>query len=56
MKKYIVKNSFALLEKILIVEGDEIYAEQVRLMYHIYSPKSRKRLGSVSTKLFPQYV
>ena len=56
MKKYIVKNSFALLEKILIVEGDEIYAEQVRLMYHIYSPKTRKRLGSVSAQTFPNFV
>jgi len=56
MKKYKVAQAFSLLERILIVEGDEIYAEQVRKMFHIYHPKTRKRIGSVSETLFKSYV
>lgn len=56
MKKYKVVQSFSLLERVLIVETDEIYAENVREMYHVYSPKTRKRLGTISSKLFPDYV
>lgn len=56
MKKYTVIQPFSLLEKILLVETDEIYAEKVRQMYQIYSPKTRKRIGSLSEKLFNDYV
>lgn len=56
MKKYRVVQPFSLLEKILIVENDEIYAEKVRQMYQIYSPKTRKRIGSLSETKFNEYV
>lgn len=56
MKKYIVKVPFSLLERILIIEGDEIYAEQVRKMYHVYSVKTRKRLGTISCEQFEKFV
>ncbi len=56
MKKYIVVKPFPLLEKVLLVEKDEIYAEQVREMYQIYHPKTRKRIGSLSCKMFEDYV
>lgn len=56
MKKHKVTKPFSLLEKILLVENDEIYAEKVREMYHIYSPKTRKRIGSLSSKLFDTYT
>lgn len=56
MKKYKVTRSFSLLEKILIIETDEIYAEPLREMYSVYSPKTRKRLGTISGKLFHDYV
>lgn len=56
MKKYKVTTPFSLLEKVLLVENDEIYAEKVRQMYHIYSPKTRKRIGSLSETKFNDYV
>lgn len=56
MKKYIVVKPFSLLEKVLLVEKDEIYAEQVREMFQIYHPKTRKRIGSLSCKMFNDFV
>ena len=56
MKKYTVVAPFSLLERVLLVENDEIYAEKVRQMYHIYSPKTRKRIGTLSDKLFNEFV
>jgi len=56
MKKYTVVAPFSLLERVLLVENDEIYAEKVRQMYHIYSPKTRKRIGTLSERLFNDYV
>jgi len=56
MKKYKVTKPFSLLEKVLLIETDEIYAEQVREMYHIYWPKTRKKIGSLSSKLFNDFV
>jgi hypothetical protein len=56
MKKYTVTTPFSLLERVLLVENDEIYAEKVRQMYHIYSPKTRKRIGTLSSTLFNEYV
>lgn len=56
MKKYTVVAPFSLLERVLLVEDDEIYAEKVRQMYHIYSPKTRKRIGTLSDKLFNEFV
>ena len=52
MKKYIVNSAFSLLEKILIVDGDTIYAEEDRMMFSLYSPKTRKRIGRVSKEKF----
>jgi hypothetical protein len=56
MKKYLIKSAFSCLEKVLVIEGDEVYAEKVREMYQIYSIKTRKRIGSVSAKLFESYI
>jgi hypothetical protein len=56
MKKYKVLKAFSLLEKILIIEGEEIYAEQVRQMFHIYSPKTKKRIGTLSSEVFKDFV
>ncbi len=56
MKKYTITSPFSLLEKVLMLEGDEIYAEKVRQMYHIYSPKTRKRIGTLSEAVFPNLV
>lgn len=56
MKKYKVKIAFSLLERVLIIEGDEIYAEPIRKMYHVYSIKTRKRLGTISCEQFEKFV
>lgn len=52
MKKYTVISAFSLLSRTLIIEEDIIYAELVRQMYHVYSPKTRKLLGKVSEGVF----
>lgn len=56
MKRYVVGTPFSLIERVLIVEEDVIYAEKVRQMYHIYSPKTRKRLGTVSEVIFKEHI
>lgn len=56
MKKYIIKKAFSCLERILVIEGDEVYAEKVRMMYQIYSIKTRKRIGSISAEKFETYI
>jgi hypothetical protein len=56
MKKYIVTNAFSLLDKVLVLPFDEIYAEPVRKMMHIYSPKTRKYIGQVSAEKFETLV
>jgi hypothetical protein len=56
MKKYLIKVAFSCLERVLVIEGDEVYAEKVREMYQIYSIKTRKRIGSVSSQLFETYI
>jgi antitoxin component of MazEF toxin-antitoxin module len=56
MKKYTVTVPFSLLEKVLLIEGDEIYAELVRKMYHIYHPKTRRYIGKLSELVFPTVV
>lgn len=56
MEKYIIKKAFSCLEKVLVIEGDEVYAEKVRLMYQIYSIKTRKRIGSISAEKFETYI
>lgn len=45
MKKYKVTGSFSLLERVLIIETDEIYAEKIR-----------ERLGTISSNMFINYV
>lgn len=52
MKKYIVNSAFSLLERVLVVDGDTIYAEEDRLMISLYSPKTRKRIGRVPKEKF----
>lgn len=56
MKKYEIKTAFSLLERVLMIETDIIYAEKVREMIHIYSPKTRKRLGTVSEPIFDEHT
>lgn len=56
MKKYTVKKAFSCLERVLVIDGDEVYAEKIRSMYQIYSIKTRKRIGSVSSTLFESYI
>ena len=48
MKRYLVTVPFSLIEKKLVIAGDEIYAEKVRDMIHVYDIKTRKYIGKVS--------
>lgn len=48
MKKYIVTKAFSVLEKILLIPEDEIYAEPRLFMILVYSIKTRKLIGKVS--------
>jgi hypothetical protein len=45
MKKYEIKKAFSLLERILLIPCDVVYAEQVLSMMNVYSVKTRKLLG-----------
>lgn len=56
MKKYIATGAFSLLDKVLIIPCDEIYAEPIRKMMHIYSPKTRKYIGQLSIEKFNKLV
>jgi hypothetical protein len=56
MKKYEIKTAFSLLERVLVVEGDVIYAEAIRKMHHVYSAKTRKRLGTISSEQFLKFI
>lgn len=56
MKKYTIVNAFSLLNRVLLIEGDIVYAELIRQMYHIYSPKTRKCLGTISSEKFLNFV
>jgi hypothetical protein len=52
MKKYTITKAFSVLEKILLIPEDEIYAEQRLSMMLIYSIKTRKMIGKVSIDIF----
>jgi hypothetical protein len=56
MKKYLVLLPFSLSEKYLIMIDDIIFAESVRQMTHIYSSKTKRYVGKVSTKIFVDLV
>lgn len=56
MKKFDVQNPFSLLERVLILPGDDIYAQLILEMYHVYSGKTRKRLGKISKNSFLEFV
>lgn len=56
MKKYEIKKAFSLLEKVLLIEGDQVYAEQKLSMIQVYSPKTRKLLGKASIVDFDNYT
>lgn len=56
MKKYEIKKAFSVLEKVLLIPGDEVYAEQKLMMMNIYSSKTRKLVGKVSIELFNNSV
>lgn len=51
MKRLQVEKAFSVANKFLLIEGDEIYAEEGlnSSVYTIYSPKTRKPLGTVFT-------
>jgi hypothetical protein len=56
MNKYKVTKAFSLLDKHLLIPDDIVYAEEVRQMTHVYSPKTRKLLGRLSTEQFKTFV
>lgn len=56
MKKYLIKKPFSLLERVLVIDGDEVYAELIRKMYHVYSVKTRKRLGTINQQQFEDSI
>jgi len=56
MKKFLVITPFSVVEKLLLIAGDEVYAERVRDMVHIYNLKTRKYIGKVSVVDFVKYV
>lgn len=56
MKKYLVVLPFSLLERRLVVEGEVLYAELIRQMYHLYDRKTKKRLGTISSEKFLNFV
>lgn len=56
MEKYVIKKPFSLMEKVLLVPEDEVYAEQVLMMMHVYSPKTRKLLGKAKIDQFKDYT
>lgn len=56
MKKFLVLLPFSLLDKVLLMKDDFIYAEPVREMTHIYSPKTKKYIGKVSSQTFEKMV
>lgn len=56
MKKYLVVLPFSLLERRLVIEGEVIYAELIRQMYHLYDRKTKKRLGTISSEKFLNFV
>jgi len=47
MKKYVITKAFSVLEKVLLIPGDEVYAEPRLQMMLIYSIKTRKLIGKV---------
>lgn len=52
MKKYVITKAFSVLEKVLLIPGDEVYAETNRMMILVYSIKTRKIIGKVSIETF----
>lgn len=56
MKKYEIKKAFSVLEKVLLIPGDKVYAEENRMMVAVYSIKTRKIIGKVSIDVFNDSV
>lgn len=56
MEKYEITKPFSLLEKVLVIPGDTVYAEQKLQMIHVYSPKTRKLLGKATIEQFKNYT
>ena len=56
MKRYKVTAAFSLLEKVLMIEDDVVYAEVTLQMMSCYSPKTRKFLGKVSIEKFNKHT
>ena len=47
MDKFTVTKAFSVLEKVLLIPEDEVYAEKFYSMYRLYSGKTRKLIGKV---------
>lgn len=47
MKRLEVTTAFSVASKYLLIEGDEIYAEKAISHYTVFSPKTRKPLGTI---------
>lgn len=56
MKKFLIIHPFSLLDKTLVLIDDIVYAEEVRTMTHVYSPKTKKCMGKIATSKFINYV
>lgn len=56
MKKYLVLLPFSLLDKSLMMMDDIIFGEEVRSMTHVYSPKTKRFVGKISTRVFKDLV
>jgi len=56
MKEYIVIKAFSILDKVLILPEDKIYAEQNISQYRIFNAKTRKFIGAVSAEKFETLV
>lgn len=52
MDKFTVTKAFSVLEKVLLIPEDEVYAEKFYSMYRLYSGKTRKLIGKVDPEKF----
>lgn len=52
MKRLLVTQAFSVASKYLLIEGDEIYAEQSISYYTVFNPKTRKPLGTILADKF----
>jgi hypothetical protein len=56
MKRLQVEKAFSVANKYLLIEGDEVYAEKGVSVYTVYSPKTRKPLGTIFNEKFEAHT